>query len=86
MPPPMGMRGGHGGGGGGHLGLPSSSYNRRASTCSGGSMLTQQKKRSIPNMNKRGSTASTGGLYGIVIPPKVKVSISVLFLSLTGNG
>lgn len=75
MPPPMGMRGGLGGGAG-KLGLPSSSYGRRASTCGGGSMYgppmpPTHKKRSIPNMNKRGSNASSSGLYGLVIPPKI---------------
>merc|ERR1712051_381706 len=77
----MGMRGGGGlgGGGGSRLGLPSASYTRRASTCSG-SMFgppggpTPHKKRSIPNMDKRGSTVSASGgsaLYGLVIPPKL---------------
>ena len=55
------------------------SYSRRASTCSGNmfgpAVPAPHKKRSIPNMDKRGSTASGSGLYGLVIPPKVtKVS------------
>ena len=92
MPPPMGMRGGGGlgGGGGSRLGLPSASYTRRASTCSG-SMFgppggpTPHKKRSIPNMDKRGSTVSASGgsaLYGLVIPPKIgKVSFPIFLRS-----
>ena len=81
MPPPMGIRGGgFGGGGGSRLGLPSSGYNRRASTCSGNmfgpTVPAPHKKRSIPNLdNKRGSNASGSGIYGLVINPKItKVS------------
>ena len=90
MPPPMGTRGGGGLGGGGRLGLPSASYTRRASTCSGnmfgppGGSATN-KKRSIPNMDKRGSTVSASGgsaLYGLVIPPKIgKVSFPIFLRS-----
>ena len=87
MAPLLGMWGGGrlGGGGGSRLGLPSASYTRRASTCSG-SMFgppggpTPHKKRSIPNMDKRGSTVSASGgsaLYGLVIPPKIGKLICV---------
>ena len=75
MPPPMGLRGG----GSNHLGLPSSS--RRAS--SAGMMQSQhnpvQKKRSIPNMGKRGSNSSGVGISGLVIPPPKIVKVMVNF-------
>ena len=91
MPPPMGMRGGGGigGGGGSRLGLPSASYTRRASTCSGMSGPTPHKKRSIPNMDKRGSTVSASGgsaIYGLVIPPKIgKVSFPIYLRYINPN-
>ena len=76
MPPPMGLRGG----GSNHLGLPSSS--RRASSAS--VMQSNfhgpvQKKRSIPNMGKRGSNSSGVGISGLVIPPPKIVKVMVYF-------
>ena len=76
MPPPMGLRGG----GSNHLGLPSSS--RRASSAS--VMQSNfhgpvQKKRSIPNMGKRGSNSSGVGISGLVIPPPKIVKVMVNF-------
>ena len=68
MPPPMGMRGG----GASHLGVPS--YGRRASSASvmHPKMPPMNKKGSIPNLGKRGSTSSGGGISGLVInPPKI---------------
>ena len=74
MPPPMGMRGG----GGSHLGLPSSSYGRRASSASvmHSNVPPVQKKRSIPNMAKRGSNSSSAGISGLVIPPPKIVKVN----------
>ena len=68
----MGLRGG----GSNHLGLPSSS--RRASSAS--VMQSNfhgpvQKKRSIPNMGKRGSNSSGVGISGLVIPPPKIVKV-----------
>ena len=53
-------------------------------TCSGNmfgpTVPAPHKKRSIPNMDKRGSTASGSGLYGLVIPSKnTKVSLMLIF-------
>ena len=71
----MGMRGG----GASHLGVPS--YGRRASSASvmHPKMPPMNKKGSIPNLGKRGSTSSGGGISGLVInPPKiVKVCTSL---------
>ena len=72
----MGLRGG----GSNHLGLPSSS--RRASSAS--VMQSNfhgpvQKKRSIPNMGKRGSNSSGVGISGLVIPPPKIVKVMVNF-------
>ena len=78
MPPPMGMRGG----GASHLGVPS--YGRRASSASvmHPKMPPMNKKGSIPNLGKRGSTSSGGGISGLVINPPKIVKVRTLWKTL----